>query len=354
MSYLGDYASFFTAGMKVGVAIPLSNGETFIDWAKLYEVDEDLVILQLSRDQLPLEVSLRVGQILDLRGGRDDSAYSCRAIIVSEWRGNVIQLRLVGEIVTDELREFYRVDAFLPIKYYLSPQQNPDILRAEWAERHRRRQEHDLLRRQQPWDVTFIAEQAEIPPERLDSPFEEQCDGDADLDPSWESIIPLAANISGGGMRIVAHQRFQVGEYVPLEIMLPVPRRIVEAVGRVVFTTPNRAVPGDRECYNLALKFVFIDERDRDAIVTHISAIQLQRIRQMRELFALRDDTGDREGGVFDPFTRRRLLACGAVVLTFLVVLFLYFREYAANHPKSVIGEAFERGIRGYQQRMGR
>ncbi|ABK99795.1 PilZ-like domain-containing protein [Pelobacter propionicus] len=351
MSYLGDYASFFTAGMKVGVGIPLPNAETFLDWAMIYEVDEDLVILQLSRDQLPESVALHVGQILDLRGGKDDSAYSCRAIIVSEWRGNVIQLRLVGEIVTDELREFYRVDAFLPIKYYISPQQNPDVLRTEWAERHRQRLEDELLRKQQPWEVTFVAEDAELPPERLLSP---QDDGD-DQDPSWDGIIPLAANISGGGMRIVAHQRFQVGEYVPLEIMLPVPRRIVEAVGKVVFTTPNRGVAGDRESYSLALKFVFIDERDRDAIVKHIAAIQLQRIRQMRELFALRDEADGLDGGgTVDRFRSQRTIAYGAVLLAFLVVLVLYFREYAANHPKSVIGETFETGIRTYLERIGR
>lgn len=352
MSYMGNYASYFSAGMKVGVGIPLPNAETFLDWALIYEVDEDLVILQLSRDQLPVGVTLQVGQVVDLRGGKDDSAYSCRAIIVSEWRGNVIQLRLIGEIVTDELREFYRVDAFLPIKYYVSPQQNPDILRKEWTERRQRRLDDELLRRQQPWDLTFIAEDAELPPERLHPLTDDDSD---DQDSSWDNIIPLAANISGGGMRIVAHHCFDVGEYVPLEIMLPEPHRVVEAVGKVVFVTPNRSVAGERESYNLALKFIFIDERDRDAIVNHIAVIQLQRIRQLREHFALRDSLDEPDArGESDRFRRQRSIVYGVVLMAFLVVLFLYFREYAANHPKSVIGETFESGIRNYLQKMGR
>jgi Tfp pilus assembly protein PilZ len=351
MSDMGNYASFFAAGMKVGVGIPLPNAETFVDWALIYEIDEDLVILQLSRDQLPVAVTLDVGQIVDLRGGRDDSAYSCRAIIVSEWRGNFIQLRLIGEIVTDELREFYRVDAFLPIKYVVSLEQNPDVIRMEWAERRQKRLDDELLRKQYPWDVTFIAENAELPSEHLHPPEDEEAD---DQDASWDSIIPLAANISGGGMRIVAHQHFDVGEYVPLEIMVPMPRKIVDAVGKVVFVTPNRSVAGDRESYSVAMKFVCIDERDRDAIVTHISTIQLQRIRQLREHFALRDGIDDLDHEESDRFRWQKNIAYGAVLLAFLVMLFLYFREYTANHPQSVIGEAFESGIRKYLEKMGK
>lgn len=351
MNYMGNYASFFSAGMKVGVGIPLSNAETFVDWALIYEIDEDLVILRLSRDQLPMDVVLNVGQIMDLRGGKDDSAYSCRAIIVSEWRGNIIQLRLIGEVVTDELREFYRVDAFLPIKYVVSSEQNQDVLQREWAERRQKRLDDELLRKQQPWDITFIAENAELPSEQLHPPEDEDS---PDRDDSWDSIIPLAANISGGGMRIVAHQFFQVGEYVPLEIMIPQPRKIVEAVGKVVFVTPNRGIPGERESYNLAMKFICIDERDRDAIVTHISTIQLQRIRQLREHFALRDGMDDLGHGASDRFRWQNYVVHGALLLALLVMLFLYFREYAANHPQSVIGEAFESGIRSYQRKLGR
>lgn len=351
MSDMGNYASFFSAGMKVGVGIPLPNAETFVDWALIYEIDEDLVILRLSRDQLPAGVTLTVGQIMDLRGGKDDSAYSCRAIVVSEWRGNVIQLRLIGEVVTDELREFYRVDAFLPIKYVVSLEQDPDVLRVEWAERRRKRLDDELLRKQQPWDVTFIAENGELPPEQSHPPREAETSGQDD---SWDGIIPLAANISGGGMRIVARQRFEVGEYVPLEIMIPQPRKIVDAVGKVVFVTPNRGVPGERESYNLAMKFVCIDERDRDSIVTHISTIQLQRIRQLREHFALRDGIDDRDSGGHERLRWQRCVVNGAFLLLLLVMLFLYFREYAANHPQSVIGEAFESGIRSYQRKMGR
>ena len=228
-------------------------------------------------------------------GGKENSGYSCRAIIVIEGRASFILARLIGEIVTDELREFYRVDAFLPIKYFLSRQQDPDILKNEWQQRRRKRLDEELLRKQQPWDVTFIAEDAELPPERRQATVDTKQD---EVDDSWDTIIPLAASISGGGLRIVAHQRFEVGQYVPLEIMVPsTPKRIVEAIGKIVIVTPNRGAEGDRESFSVAMKFIHIDERDRDAIINHIATIQLKRIRQTARAFRDPGRSGFVRGG---------------------------------------------------------
>lgn len=356
MSDMGNYASHFSAGMKIGVGIPMPNSDVFLDWAIIFEVDEDLVTLQLSRDHLPVGVSLHVGQIVDLRGGKDEAAYSCRAIIVIEGQASFVLVRLIGEIVTDELREFYRVDAFLPIKYFLSREQNPDLLKKEWQTRRQKRIDDEMLRKQQLWDVTFIAEHADLPPERRQKPLEGEPE---DPDASWDTIIPLAASISGGGLRIVAHQLFEVGQYVPLEIMVPsIPRRIVEAIGKVVFVNPNLTASADRESHNVALKFVFIDERDRDAIVNHIANIQLKRIRQLREHFALRDgvDSPDDRGRSIQKRWKilRDYIVFLTLLLVILILLIIYFRGYVINHPKGEIEEAFENGVRTFIQKKGR
>jgi len=351
---MDHYASYFPAGMKIGVGIPLPNTDVFRDWALIHEIDEDLVSLQLSRDFLPSGVELHVGQILELRGGKDDSAYSCRAIIVNEGRARTILLRLIGEIVTDELREFYRIDAFLPIKYYVSREQNPETLKKEWQARRFKRLDDELLRKQLRWESSLVSAGAELPPERL----QEQAAVEAeDPDRSWDTIVPLAASISGGGMRIVAHQSFEEGEYVPLEIMVPDPRRIVEAIGRVVFCNRNNAVNGDRESHNVALKFVFIDERDRDAIVNHISTVQLQRIRQLRENFSLLAGV-DTDDGTGNGQSRLRTVARNVVyaIVFVIAVSFLvsYFRGYMEYHPKSEIEETFETGIKKYMKKLGK
>lgn len=348
-----QYAGSFSAGMKVGVGIPLTNAEIFNDWAVIHEIDEDLISLQLSRDQLPVRVTLHVGQILELRGGKEGNSYSCRAIIVSEGYAKELLLRLIGEIVSDELREFYRIDAYLPIKYYISDEQHPEILKKQWEIRREERFGRELARRQRQWDSEFVNGVAELPREKR----QEGDDNDDELGASWDTIIPLAANISGGGLRILTHQGFEYGEYVLLEILVPAPRRIVDAVVRVVFATRNDAAGTDHEYFNTGLQFVFIDERDRDSVLNHISTVQLKRIRQLREKYLYRspldeeeEETGQAVGFNWQDLVKK--VVVWAVMIAIALALVNYFKYYAVEHPKNEIGEAFENAVKKYIEKQ--
>lgn len=342
---MDQYASFFSAGMKIGVRIPMAaDAGLFNDWARIHEVDEDLVVMQLSRDYFPEGVLLHVGQIIELKGGNTETGYSCRGIVVSEGEASNLLVRLTGEVVTDELREFYRIDVFLPIKYYVSPEQRPKELEKEWKARREQRLAEEMLRKQKQWESRLATINAELPHER----HQEQPDDGADS--SWDTIIPLAANISGGGMRIIAHQEVEIGQYLLLEILVPSLRRIVDAVGRVVFISRNHAASTDRDSYNIALKFVFIDERDRDAIVNHIASIQLQRLRQLREHYAARGTKLEPYEEEIAPPTRSQLVIrriVGVFLFSGIMALIVYyFSGYITNRPRGEIERIFDDGIR--------
>jgi hypothetical protein len=363
MSDMEIYARYFSVGLKVGVGIPLSGGDVFKDWAIIDSIHEDLVSLQLSRDILPAGVELHYGLILELRGGKESNGYCCRAIVVSEGDARELLLRLIGEVVSDELREFYRIDAFLPIRYFVSHEQNIDKLREQWEERRKRRQQLEAERKDQRWIGGIPSANSELPKERLqgepeyDSPAPTPESGSlADTERElWDAIIPLAANISGGGLRIITHQGFEYGEYTLLEILVPSPQRVIEVIGKIVFANRNFAAGDDREYYNTGVQFMYIDERDRDAIVSYISTIQLKRIRQLRERYLFRGKLED-----YEPFelstgtpssTRKVLWAVLALLLLVLLAqLALFFRDYAAEHPKGEIQRIFEDGVIKYRE----
>lgn len=316
------YAHYFPIGKKIGIGIALSNGDVFKDWAVIHAIDEDLVSLQLSRDILPVEASIHYGQILELRGGTKESAYCCRAIVVSEDDDGQLLLRFIGEIVSDELREFYRIDAFLPIKCFANPEQNIDKLHKEWEERRSCRQKENI--------------------------------DDKDLYEPWNATVPLAANISGGGFRIVTQQAFKVDEYVLLEILVPSPQRILDVVGRVVFANQNYYVGNDKEYFNLGIQFVYIDERDRDAIVTYISTIQLKRIRQLRERYLFREVLDSEESYLGRPKvgTIYKQIVYSVILLLFLGYTIKYFWNYIHERPKGEIERTFEEGIIKYRDEL--
>ena len=366
MSDYDKYLQHFPVGLKVTVGISVPGGDTYHDWAIIHQIDEDLVSLQLSRDTLPENVRLTVGTIFDVRAGDETSGYSCRAIVVTEGYRREILLRLIGEIVSSELREFYRIDAFLPIRYFLSEEQSEVKLKKNWQQKREERavaEQERKERSQKPWErLSQASAHEELPAEEQnievffadsgeeDDYQEQNLTDDDTADHSWDDVIPLAANISGGGLRMLLHHRFQPGSLVPLEIYLPVEpdHRIIDAVGVVAFANENYAAGKQfqRITYNTGLKFKCIDERDRDAIVSYISTVQLKRIRQMREQYLFRSGPAT-DSTSFTAEQRRmftiKAVASGIIVLAFMIGLTLYFKDYSENRPKNQIEQIFDK-----------
>ena len=99
---------------------------------------------------------------------------------------------------------------------------------------------------------------------------------------SWGSVTSVAINISGGGLKILTDQGFVTDEFLLLEIFVPSLSCIVDIVARVVFSNHNDTAGDEGNCFNTGMQFVFIDERARFAINSHISGVQIRRIRQFR------------------------------------------------------------------------
>ncbi len=375
MSDFDQYLEHFPVGLKVNVGIPVPGGDTFHDWAIIHTIDEDLVSLQLSRDTFPAGVKLKVGTILDIRAGNEIEGYSCRSIIVAEGYQREVLLRLIGEIVSSELREFYRIDAFLPIKYFISTEQSEVRLKVAWKEKREARlaaEQERKQRAQKPWErLRQAPETEELPSEEfgeeglwddtgegLDQPDQAV---DDTRDHSWDDVIPLAANISGGGVRMLLHHKFENDTLVPIEIYLPCEPepQIIDAVCIVAFANENYAATKQfsRTSYNTGLKFKFIEERDRDAIVSYISNVQLKRIRMMREQYLFRSGP-NAENPETTPEQRIKLLMrtilTVAIVVSALIGLIIYFKGYAENRPKNEIEILFEKGFSDYLKKIGR
>lgn len=375
MSDFDQYLEHFPVGLKVNVGIPVPGGDTFHDWAIIHAIDEDLVSLQLSRDTLPAGVKLKVGTILDIRAGNEIEGYSCRAIIVTEGYRREVLLRLIGEIVSSELREFYRIDAFLPIKYFISTEQSEVRLKVAWKEKREARLAADQERKQQakkPWErLRQAPETEELPSEEFgeEGLWDDTGEGldqpdqviDDTSDHTWDDVIPLAANISGGGVRMLLHHKFENDTLVPLEIYLPCEPepQIIDAVCIVAFANENYAATKqfNRTSYNTGLKFKFIEERDRDAIVSYISNVQLKRIRLMREQYLFRSGPNSDIPEVTPEQRLKLLLKTGLIIIVVvlaLISLTIYFKNYAENRPKNEIELLFEKGFSDYLKKIGR
>jgi hypothetical protein len=184
---------------------------------------------------------------------------------------------------------------------------------------------------------------------------------------SWGTVTSLAVNISGGGLRIFTNENFTIDELVLLEAYVPSISSIVDIIARVVFADYGSCADINKAS-SVAMQFIFIDEFARSAINTHISNIQLKRIRQFKgftdvdpvsrntpapdkhyayiDSIEVRDDADQQE-------QIHRLKIQQGLLLLFLVgiicLICCAFYWYSVVHPKNEIQDMFEKSIRKLQ-----
>jgi len=252
---LEQYSRYFQEGGRVRVGVPLDGGGVFPEWGVVVWLDGDLLQVNLSRDALPEHARIEVGQTLDLGLPAKQGGLGCRGVLVDdEKQEHRMLLRLIEEVSPFEPREYFRQDVYLPLLYRLPFTQIPEDVRVRWEQSRR--------------EMEFAAQTpAPGEPEELEDAREEIR---ARLE-KRKAAPPVAANISGGGVRIYIPEKLREGELVELGIYLPHPPRMLEIVGEVVEMRP---LP-DQVRYSTALRYRFIDEADRDRLIGYISVQQL-------------------------------------------------------------------------------
>ena len=354
MSDVEQYATYFTHRLKITVCIPMDNNELFRDWAIVETLEDSIITLQLSRDELPVEVHLIAGIMLDLRLVKDKIEFRCSGIFIGEVSAGVIQVQLSGDVGTIELREFFRIDAFIPFKYQVTEEQNLDVLIGTWRRRKQIRLVDEAERRnvynEKQRERLYRAATGEFDAEGREQVLHKQPDVEEfnPVDETWDNVNATAINISAGGFKFVTTDVFKIDEHVFIEMLIPAtPPRTMESITRVVFITNNYSFKDGKEYFNVALNFVIIDDRDRDAIVSHISHLESLRIRQKRQLPFFDVKSINRR---VSPLKMSIWIALSAVLTYFIVS---YFYDYSHRNVQDEIGYIFENAVRKYREQTG-
>ena len=319
---LAQYARHFQQGTRVRVGVPLSGGGAFQEWGVVRSLESDLLELDLSRDFLPPQATLHLGGMVDLRIFDPEGVRHCSSMVAGGLEEHRLLLRLIEGVTRYEPREFFRQDLYLALDYRLPPSQTPDEVRERW--------------RQRLWAQEFAAQ----------SPDQDEAGA---LDAVRQEIRerleqkkaapPVAANLSGGGVRLNIPERLRSGMLIELTIYLPTPQRVLELVGEVVQARP---LP-DEARFSTALSFRYIEEADRDRLIGYLSARQLDQLaRQAPRWPSCAPLPGFARG-------RRLRLALGLALLAALVAWQMHAivanRESGAKHE---IQRIFDDALAGY------
>lgn len=335
---LAEYSKQYLPQQQVRIAFVGETGSHREVHARVTVLTRDLLELELEDDRLPANISVAIGDILEIRSGRGGAGFRCRSLMISGTEDRYLLVRLVGNIIYEELREFFRIDTFIPLRYTPKPHWDLKSVRLHWMEQQERRASTD----RNPASFIYQGEDSASPAIH---------DSIALLTLQYEP--PVAANISGGGLRALIPDRLEPGTYTILELYLPGSEpRIIEVTGEVL-ASEKEGKTGDPIEYSTAFKFMFIEERDRDALISYILRVQQKQIQQMaEEMPALKrtveEISADQASRKLPPLYRTLILSAAVVcALTVVVLMVNHYR----NPGKGVVQMIFDEGLRKYLEK---
>ena len=231
-----NYKDYFHLGQRARVEMSLHGDRCFNDGAIVTAIGDGHIALRLSRDKLPDGVQLHCDAPLVVRVGGRGSGYSCRGVILDEPFGEDLQVGFVGQVMSEDLREYFRLNAEIPVTLF---------------------------------NVTAgTAEES----------------GTGGLRLVEDGRLPRIVNISGGGLRAETEMAMTHDDIIYATFHLPLPEpKVIPVVTQVMHSEVIQRAEGP--CVSSGLRYMHINERDRDAIVRYVCNEEIRRIRLHRKDF---------------------------------------------------------------------
>jgi hypothetical protein len=168
--------------------------------------------------------------------------------ILGQTLGSNITVHLHGQPEIKQRRDYFRLDVHMPVIYKSSEDQQLSSLEGIWKAR---RMMHEFS--DQPRVIPF---------------------NDSYKVLGWGDGIdvePGMVNLSGGGLKMETAEEFKHGHLLELTLFLPAtPIQAILAVASVIRATEVNLAIGNLKAYSVAMKFVFIAEKDQEKIISHI------------------------------------------------------------------------------------
>lgn len=255
MDASSDFARYFPIDTVVAIGVQFDNA--FLESsATITAISGDTVRLELPDDTVFSNIPIGSGMVIT--GTEPWCVCRCRAEI-STISGNEIGAKLLGPIEVQQRREFFRWDVSIPVVCAIPADQQLTMVR-------------------QGWDKAKVARRAAPPPV-----IRPTRDGfRVYRGRKRKSVNPTRVNLSGSGIRIPTAEALLPGTLANLEIYLPlIPARVIIAVGAVIRSSELQLTPHHTAFpYCTAFRFEFIDERDRDTIISYLFMEQRNLLRQ--------------------------------------------------------------------------
>lgn len=238
-----DAALYFKVDRVITIGLRLPDGRVIEEAAAIRQVRGGALELELLGKGLPWGVVITAGSRAVITSKESWALAHCHAEILRTVSDKLVDIRITSEIDVKQRREFFRMDVAVVVEYTLPENQQLSAVEREWRERRYGGEDSGLV--------------GELPPSRA---------GWGTVDAQVEQV-----NLSGGGVRIRTREQLSPGSIVHLKLYLPrTTLRPIHVVGSVVRTNEVMLTLGTGRAFATALKFMHIDEQDRENLIAFL------------------------------------------------------------------------------------
>lgn len=244
-----EYGKYFEELQKVNLLVRLGDGGSFEGTAAITSLKEDLVWLEIFGAAQPPAGSVASGATASISVWAAGALCRCDAEVEKVRDDRQFALRFSGAVKELQRREYFRLDVAFPFAWSALPAMSREDLEAHW-----------------------LAVRSEFRPAPEMVPA-----GDAFKVIGWNGgdVLPLRANLSGGGLRFKVSEWVESGTLLDMTLFLSLPQpRVVFCVAETLRCQEISLTLEPGTHYQLSLKFVMIGEKDREAIITYLFAEQ--------------------------------------------------------------------------------
>ncbi len=248
---VGEYTQYFKEDTQVKVGIKLADGKLLDISGLVRFIEKDRLTLEMVGNDIPGQVDASEGAATFITFWTGWSLCRCNGILVQKIYGRRIFLRLTGQVIEKQTRDYFRLDVSMPLNYYLPESQKVTEVHEEWISMLGMLKQH--------------------------SPVMSPC-ADGFKVVRWDGrddIPPHQVNLSGGGIRFKSGEYIKPQSLVILNLFLPlVPSRVVHIVAEVLRCNEILLGREKGQSYMTAARFQFISEKDRESIISFIFSEQ--------------------------------------------------------------------------------
>jgi hypothetical protein len=258
---MSEYESFFNLSRPVKILIHHSENSFFEGVAQVRSITDNRITLLLAEESSSHAAGISAGADVTVIADSGYSISRCPGRLESTVIGRLLRVTLTGKVTEKQQREYFRFDVKVPLLFSVPEDQTLIGVKNRWRE---------------------LREQLQ------DAPLPEMAAcSDGFRVVSWldrENILPEHVNMSGGGLRFKMTDCLEPGTLINVQLFLPlVPTRVIAVVAEVLRRNELQLLWSRGVFYSTAMRFLCIDEKDRESLISFTLMEQRRTLREYRE-----------------------------------------------------------------------